>query len=230
MQLFRRQGVIKLLNKNERRVLEIIESDPFISQKEIGRILDLTRSTVATIISSLTNKRHIIGRAYVVNQSSGIFCIGAMNVDRKYNLLGNMVLGTSNPANSNVSVGGVARNIAENLGRAQLEVSLISVGGHDQDYYFLKRETEPYVNMQHVTQHNGNATGTYNAVLDRHGEMQLAIADMDIYDGMDIQWISQYHTILSDAQLIILDLNLPYDTVEYILSLARQFKIEVFVI
>ena len=128
-----------MLNKNEKRVLEIIENDPFISQKAIGDKLGLTRSTVATIISSLTSKKYVIGRAYVVNESSGIYCIGAMNVDRKYNLLGHMVLGTSNPAISSVNVGGVARNIAENLGRIQLDVSLISLGGMDQDYQYIKR-------------------------------------------------------------------------------------------
>lgn len=193
-------------------------------------MLGLTRSSVATIISSLTSKRYVIGRAYVVNRSSGIYCIGAMNVDRKYNLLNHMMLGTSNPASSNVSVGGVARNIAENLGRMELEVSLISMGGQDQDYQYLKKETEPYVNMQHVSQVSNNPTGSYSAVLDRNGEMQLAIADMEIYEELDVAWISEYHTILSEAQLIIVDLNLPYETVEHVLSLARQFKVEVFII
>ena len=219
-----------MLNKNEQRVLEVIGNNPFISQKKIGEELGLTRSTVATIISSLTQKKFLLGRAYVVNQSSGIYCIGAMNVDRKYNLLESMVLGTSNPAISSVNVGGVARNIAENLGRKQLDVSLISLGGHDQDFHFIKNETEPYVNMQHVMQKNGFSTGTYNAVLDPHGEMQLALADMQIYDEMNIEWITMYQNILSEARLIILDLNLPYETVEYVLSLARQFGIEVFVI
>lgn len=219
-----------MLNKNEQRVLTIIENNPFISQKRIGEELELTRSTVATIISSLTQKKFLLGRAYVVNQSSGIYCIGAMNVDRKYNLLENMVLGTSNPAISSVNVGGVARNIAENLGRKQLDVSLISLGGHDQDFHFIKQETESYVNMQHVMQKNGFSTGAYNAILDSHGEMQLALADMQIYDEMKIEWIATYESILSEARLIILDLNLTYETVEYILSLARQFGIEVFVI
>lgn len=219
-----------MLNKNEEKVLEVIENDPFISQKAIGEELNLTRSTVATIISSLTNKKYVLGRAYVVNESSGIYCIGAMNVDRKYNLSGHMVLGTSNPATSNVNVGGVARNIAENLGRKKLDVSLISIGGLDQDYQYIKRQTEPFVNMQHVAQKNGHATGTYNAVLDQAGEMQLALADMEINEAMDVQWISTYQSILSEARLLIIDLNLPYETVEYLLTLARQFEIEVFII
>lgn len=219
-----------MLNKNEQRVLKIIEDDPFISQKKIGEELELTRSTVATIISSLTQKKFLLGRAYVVNQSSEIYCIGAMNVDRKYNLLEDMVLGTSNPAISNVNVGGVARNIAENLGRKQLDVSLISLGGEDQDFHFIKQETESYVNMQHVTPKNIFSTGAYSAVLDSQGEMELALADMEIYDEMNIEWISSYQNILKEARLLVLDLNLPYETVEYLLSFAQKYEIEVFIV
>lgn len=219
-----------MLNNNELKVLEIIEEYPFISQQKIADELSLTRSTVATVISTLTQKKHLLGRAYVVNRSSGIYCIGAMNVDRKFNLLDDLVTQTSNPATSSVNVGGVARNIAENLGRLQLEVSLISLGGHDQDFNFIKRETEPYVNMQHTSQKNGFATGTYNAVLDSVGEMQLAIADMQIYDEMSVEWLANYQSILKEARLLVVDLNLPLATVEYVLSIARQFDIELFVI
>src|SRR5699024_8378722 len=163
-------------------------------------------------------------------QSSEIYCIGAMNVDRKYNLLEDMVLGTSNPAISNVNGGGVARNIAENLERKQLDVSLISLGGEDQDFHFIKQETESYVNMQHVTPKNIFSTGAYSAVLDSQGEMELALADMEIYDEMNIEWISTYQNILKEARLLVLDLNLPYETVEYLLSFAQKYEIEVFIV
>ena len=96
----------------------------------------------------------------------------------------------------------------------------------DQDFQFIKRQTEPFVNMQHVAQKNGQTTGTYNAVLDQTGEMQLALADMQINEDMDVHWMSAYQSILSEARLIIIDLNLPYESVEYLLTLARQFEIE----
>lgn len=219
-----------MLNKNESRILEVIERDPFISQQSIANELGLTRSTVATIISGLTQKKHLLGRAYVINRASGIYCIGAMNVDRKFNLLGDIVYQTSNPTESSVNVGGVARNIAENLGRLQMDVSLVSLGGHDQDFHFIKRETEPFVNMQHAAQLNGSATGTYNAVIDSSGEMQLAVADMQIYDEMTVEWLANFQSILQEARLLVIDLNLPRETVEYTLTLARQFEIDTFVI
>lgn len=219
-----------VLNKNEGRVLEVIERDPFISQQNIANELGLTRSTVATIISGLTQKKQLLGRAYIVNKASGIYCIGAMNVDRTFNLFGEIVDRMSNPAISSINAGGVARNIAENLGRMDLDVSLISLGGHDQDYHYIKRETEPYVNMQHATQLNGYATGTYNAILDCEGDMQLAIADMQINDEMTVEWLMNYQTILQEARLLVVDLNLPIETIEYAIKIARQFNLEIFVV
>ena len=196
-----------MLNKNEGKTLEVIERDPFISQQSIANELGLTRSTVATIISGLTQKKRLLGRAYVVNKASGIYCIGAMNVDRTFNLFGEIVDRTSNPAISSVNAGGVARNIAENLGRMDLDVSLVSLGGHDQDYQYINRETEPYVNMQHVTRQNGFATGTYNAILDFQGDMQLAVVDMQINDEMTVEWLMNYQTILQEERLLVIDLK-----------------------
>ena len=210
--------------------MEVIEKNPFISQKKIAEELNLTRSTVATIISALTHKKHLLGRAYVVNRSKNIYCIGAMNVDRKFNLTEKMVLQTSNPAISSVSVGGVIRNIAENLGRLGYDVSLFSLAGFDEDFNIIKTATEPYVNMQHVSQIQGFATGMYNAILDAEGEMQLAIADMEINEELNQAWISEYESLLIQAGLIILDLNLPRETVEYLIDLAYTQDVDLFVI
>ncbi|MDN6161696.1 MAG: winged helix-turn-helix transcriptional regulator [Atopostipes sp.] len=218
------------MNRNERRVLKVIENDPFISQKDIAEELGVSRSTIATIISSLTHKKHLLGRAYVVNQPKNIYCIGAMNVDRKFNLTEQMFLQTSNPAVSSVSVGGVVRNIAENLGRLSYDVSLFSLGGLDEDFNIIKTSTEPYTDMQHVSQIPSFATGMYNAIIDVDGEMQLAIADMEINEEMTRAWIKQYESILLHAELIVLDLNLPFETVEYLINLARTQKVDLFVI
>lgn len=219
-----------LLSKNEKKVLEMIEENPLVTQMEMAKAIGISRSTIATIISTLTQKKYLLGRAYLVNRSNGIFCIGAMNVDRKYTLQKDIMYQTSNPVTSSSSVGGVARNIAENLGRLQLDTSLISLGGFDQDFQYIKKETEPFVNMQHVTQKTEATTGAYSAILDGHGEMELAIADMQIHDEMHLEWIKEYQNVLSQALLIVLDLNLPQETVAYVLSLAQQYEIELFII
>ena len=58
-------------------------------------------------------------------KDSYVLCIGGMNVDKKVQLLENLVLETSNPVVSSLSAGGVSRNIAENLGRLGVPVKML---------------------------------------------------------------------------------------------------------
>lgn len=223
-------GDDELLTQNEQRVLALIEKDPFLTQQEIASQLDLPRSTVATIVSSLTNKKQLLGRAYIVNHGAEIFCIGGMNIDRKYLLEAELMPKTSNPVTSSMSVGGVARNISENLGRLGLNVNLLSIGGRDQDFETLKQATEPFVNFQHVTQLGDYSTGSYVALLDDDGDMELALADMSVADTMNREWISSYQNLLVQAKMIVLDLNVPLETTEYIIELARNKDIPLVII
>lgn len=211
-----------MISLNEERVLETLKKNPYLSQQEIADLLNLPRSTVATLISNLTSKNLIKGRAYVVSEEPGIICIGGMNVDRKYVIQGDVVMGTSNPVDSNFSIGGVGRNVAENLGRLDENVSFLSVAGYDHDFEWIKDQTETYVNMANITQIQGESTGSYSAILDQSGEMQLALADMSIYDKMDVNWISQHDSLLASAKMIVSDLNVPKDTIDYLIQFAKK--------
>lgn len=220
-----------ILTNNEKRVLDIIKSNPYISQKDIGEELDLSRSTVATIVSSLTKKNYIAGRAYILNEvDSPIFVIGAMNVDRKFNLEKSIIYKTSNPASSESFVGGVGRNVAENLGRLGHDVKIISVAGYDQDFEFIKKSTDAFVDFNYVRQIQNASTGNYSAIIDSSGEMEVAIADMGIYNSMDIDFIKDYENILINSKVIILDLNIPEETVEYVINFAKNNDIFLFVV
>lgn len=224
-------GGVLLLKENEKKILKIIKENPFITQNEIGKELGLTRSTVASIISSLTSKNLILGRAYVLKEdTSSIFCIGGINVDRKYNLIGDFTLGTSNPSHSSYFVGGVCRNVAENLGRLGHFPEMISVGGIDQDFEFIKKQSKDFINFQHVKQIPGYSTGSYSAVLNKEGEMQFALSVMEVLDEMDISFISSYQAVLSEAKLIVVDLNLPIETVEYLINFSKERDIDLVII
>lgn len=220
-----------MLNSNELKVLQIIKENPFITQNDIGKELGLNRSTVATIISSLGEKNIILGRSYILKEeTSAVYCIGGINVDRKYNLIGDLVEGTSNPAHSQVFVGGVGRNVAENLGRLGHDPYMISVGGYDQDFEFIKKKSQDFINFQYVKQLHDYSTGSYSAVLNGEGEMQFAISVMEVLNEMDVKFISAFQTILKDAKLIVVDLNLPLETVEYLTEFSRSREIDLVII
>src|SRR5699024_12632240 len=105
------------MNKNEQEVLKRIQENPFISQQELAQSIELSRPAVANIISGLSRKEYVVGKAYVLNEDHPIVCIGAANLDRQLYLHSDLQLEPSNPVTSPPSIGGAARNIAESLGR-----------------------------------------------------------------------------------------------------------------
>lgn len=218
------------ITEKEYILLNFIEQNPFLSQQELAEKMSLSRSTIATMITNLIQKGRIQGRAYVVSKGGSVVCVGGMNIDRKYHILGQFIPQTSNPVTSSMSVGGVVRNIAENLGRLGEQVQLLSVAGEDQDYEWIKSKSQHFINMQNVTQLKSHNTSSYSAVLDETGNMQFALADMSICDEMNLDWIQSKRSMLLQANMIIIDLNLPKETIHYLCHLATDNQIPLCVV
>lgn len=160
------------------------------------------------------------------NISTGpVYCIGAANVDRKYYLLCDLVEKTSNPVVSSSSIGGVARNIAENLGRLGLSTYLITMSGQDPEWEMISDHTSPYVQLDHSISNKDLRTGTYTAVIDQTGEMTHGFADMEVYSDLTEAVLSQKAGDLQKAACIVADLNLPKESIRYLLKLAQIHKV-----
>ncbi|AQQ54617.1 carbohydrate kinase [Planococcus lenghuensis] len=218
------------LNDNEQAVLELIRKDPYVSQQELATAVGLSRPSIANIISGLTRKGYIFGRAYILSGSDPVICVGGANIDQKFHIKDKAQLGTSNPVNVRRTVGGVARNIAENLGRLGMDVSLISASGTDKDWSIIEEASESYMNLDMVTQLMGSSTGSYTAVLDTEGEMIIALANMEIYDAITPELLQQYESLLSRSKSIVADLNCPKDSVQFLCQCARKHQVPIFLI
>lgn len=212
------------MTENERLVFEFIKDNPFISQQEIADKMNLSRPAIANIISSLVKKEHLLGKAYVVNKTGSIVCIGAANVDKKIKTYEKLKSYTSNPVTSTTSIGGVARNVAENLGRLGNDVSLLSVSGFDSEWALIRELSNPFMNTDTVMQIEGQSTGTYTALLDADGEMYLGLADMSIYDALTPELLTKQTYVLQHATCIVMDLNCPKEAIEYVCSFAEKHR------
>ncbi|ETI70821.1 PfkB family carbohydrate kinase [Neobacillus vireti] len=209
------------LTEKEQLIFDLIRKNPYISQQELAEILGLSRPSIANIISGLTRKGHIIGRAYVLNESQQVICIGGANIDRKFHVKAKAQLGTSNPIQSSQSVGGVARNIAENLGRLGTKVTLLTTSGADSDWSFIAESSSLYMNLDQVAQIPGMSTGSYTAVLDTDGELIIALADMEVYEEITPDLLRKQDVLLSRAKCIMADLNCPKETLQYLCNFAK---------
>ncbi|QTD41763.1 carbohydrate kinase [Sporosarcina sp. Te-1] len=208
------------MNEKEQLVLELIRKNPFVSQQEIADEMKLSRPAVANLISGLMKKGIITGRAYVIPEMQKIVCIGGANVDRKFHLKNDAQLGTSNPTTATVAIGGVARNIAENLGRLGHAVKLMTVAGQDADWELITTYSEPFMDLSSVQQLPGESTGSYSAVLDPHGELVIAMATMDVYTSLTPDYISLNERHIAQASMIVMDLNCTKATSEFVRRLA----------
>lgn len=218
------------MNENEQLIFGMIQENPFISQQEIADFVGLSRPAVANIISSLVKKGFILGKAYIVNQTESVVCIGAANVDKKIKTVHKLLPYTSNPVTSHTSIGGVARNVAENLGRLGQKVSLISIVGNDSEWQYVKELSNPFMDTDNVIVVEGQSTGTYTALLDADGEMYLGLADMSVYDAMTPDMLAKQAHVLQHAKCIVVDLNCPKDTIEYVCSFAQKYHIKLVLI
>lgn len=207
----------------KQQLYEAICVNPFISQQDLANRFGLSRSAVAGYIASLIRERKLLGRAYVLPARGTVVCVGAANIDRKLRSQAALVPGTSNPASASESFGGVARNIAENLARLGTPVALLTAIGSDSAGAALLAHAESVgIDVRGALRLDDAASGTYTAVLDRDGEMAVALADMALYDRIDTGFVDVRQSQLARAALVVADLNLPAATVAALIAQARR--------
>ncbi|PTI30158.1 carbohydrate kinase [Mammaliicoccus vitulinus] len=218
------------MNKNEKIILNLIKENPFISQQELSEEVGLSRPAVANIISGLVKKEYVQGKAYVLNEQNPIVCIGGANIDRKFHITDKLIEGTSNPVTSELSIGGVARNVAENLGRIGEDVLLLTTSGNDAEWQHIADLSSPFMNVDYVEKISSEATGSYTALLDQNGNMTMGLADMLVYDKITPEFMIKNTYLLNKAKCIIADLNCPKETIEFLCAYAEKKQIKLVLI
>lgn len=210
---------------NKSLILKLIKENPFITQQEIAKKINLSRPAVANIISSLQQEGIILGKPYVLREDSYITCIGGMNMDFNFQLKKDLILETSNPVSSTISHGGVIRNVAENLVRLGSKVSLMSVVGEDAYGQELINENGKIMEVFAVDKVKHASTGGYYSILDKQGQMQIGFANMDINAVMNSGWILEHKKHLLMSHYIVADLNISSDAVDMLIDISNQFTI-----
>ncbi len=217
---------MKALTTMEQKILEMIKSNRFISQNELAQQLGISRSAVAGHISGLMRKGFVLGRAYVLAEEGRITCLGGAHIDRKARTLQKVQYGTSNPVQVQESFGGVARNIAENLGRLGASVALITGVGRDKEGEAVLQYCRQHgIDVSQSAIFSEGKTGTYTAILDPTGEMVLALADMAIYDLVTWEVIEKKWTHLAASSWIVVDTNLPKEVLTHLVARCHEEEI-----
>lgn len=196
------------LTDQERALLALIKANPFADQQSLAAALGMARSTVASHITQLITRGHIVGRGYVLPERQRLICIGGATLNRKYKLNQPAIMGTSNPATGYRNFGGVSRNVAENLARLGAAVALLSVVGEDESGRALLRQLQDIgVDVSQTLVTSNAATAEYAAVLDPGKDLIMGIADMQAFDLITPSLIDKAWPHLSSASWVFVDCN-----------------------
>lgn len=211
------------MTNREQEIYELIKKNPMISQNELGEILGITRSSAAVHITNLVKKGKILGKGYIVQDNPYVTVVGGVNMDIHGFPKNKLIPGDSNIGMVKMSLGGVGRNIGENLVRLGIETKLISVLGDDMyGSKILEESALIGLDMKDSLILKGEGTSIYLAVLDETHDMSVAISSMDIYERMTVDFIKEKKHVIDNSKLCILDTNIPADVIEYLLSNHRN--------
>ena len=210
------------MTQRERQLLRWIEENPMISQQELAEKAGITRSSVAVHISNLMKKGCIAGKGYIVRSSPYVVVIGGASVDISGHSYAPLRENESNPGQIRLNLGGTGRNIAHNLSLLGIDTHLICALGDDpQANRILTSCSELGIDTSHALRLPGASTPTRLFITAPDGQQMLAVSDMDIYKMITPSLLAAHLPLLNNARLLIIDTNLPEDTITWVVENCR---------
>lgn len=216
------------LTQRERDIVELLRSEPMLDAAGIGARIGATKAAVSVHLSNLTRKGVILGRGYVLRpEARSVVVVGGANVDIKARSAQAAHLRTSNPGSAVTTPGGVGRNIAENLARLGSPTHLVAPVGRDAFGDQVVASTRAAgVLVEHLIRAD-DPTGTYLAVMDADGELLVAVANMGITDRLTVQQLGPARDLLTRADLLVVDGNVPAPALAWLLDQAAALEVPV---
>lgn len=148
-----------------------------------------------------------------------ICVIGGANIDISGSPNSQLVTNDSNPGKISITLGGVARNIAENISRLGIDVEFITILGDDIHAETIRKSCKDLnISLEYSHVSESQNTSTYMFISDEEGEMQLAVSDMEILEFISPDFLSNRLKIINGAKACVIDTNLPKDSLDYLME------------
>jgi len=146
-----------------------------------------------------------------------IVVVGGANVDIIGRPEVTLLSRDSNPSTITTSPGGVGRNIAENLVRLGVQVSLVTAFGSDCMGEMLAHEcSDMGIDLGPSLFAEELPGSRYVAILDREGDMTVAVNDMRVLELLTPAELEQRQVFFESADLVVVDANLAPDSLAWL--------------
>ena len=205
------------MTDRETQIFQWIKENPMISQQEIADRANIARSSVAVHISNLMKKGKIRGKGYVLQEEDYLTIIGAVAIDIFGVECGDLVNQISNPGRIRTSLGGVGRNISENISRLGKKVELITVFGDDvygEEGQRICRNFD--IGISHSITATGEETAKYLSINNQRGEMYTAVNDMRILDKLTPGYLQNKTQLINGGGFVIVDTNVSEEAIRFL--------------
>jgi len=157
-----------------------------------------------------------------------VLVIGAAGIDSKGKGSMPLTLGSSTPGFVRVSVGGVGRNVADNLVRLGVDAVLLSAIGKDgSGQRILNDAAAVGINTDYLIILEDQHTSAYLAILDESGNLVMSVHDMAVLSSLTPQLIDEWRDLIKDAEMVVIDSNLAEGTIASLFRVARRYNIRV---
>ena len=154
---------------------------------------------------------------------SEVLVLGASCLDVKARPLAPVVPATSNPAQIGFSPGGPGRNIAENLSRLGVPVSLLSAVGDDLlGRRLMDLTAQAGVDVSRVIRSSEHSTGASLAIFTEEGPQGYALDDVSQLETVTPGYLQQHARLFRGARMAVLDGNLDRETAAAALQIAAR--------
>lgn len=157
-----------------------------------------------------------------------VIVVGAACLDIKARLRGDTVAGTSNPGDVRLSVGGCARNMAENLARLGLRTALISVVCHDDFGQSIVSQTERAgVMIDYILEARDRHSAAYVALYGSAGQLLVGVDDTEPITTLTPEIIEGHADLLERARMVVIDANVPLAAAQTLLRICDEHRVPV---
>ena len=148
-----------------------------------------------------------------------IVVVGGNNVDINATSATPLVYGDSNPGSIHTGLGGVGRNIAENLTRLGQKVSLLTVFGDDEYSNIAMAQAQRIgMDISDAIRVSNAASCIYVCINEPDGNMTVAVNDMELCNRLTPDYLNSKLALLNAADAIILDANIPEESIDFLVQ------------
>lgn len=163
--------------------------------------------------------------------SKYVCVIGGINLDIKG--LSNNIINKPDSYQGKIlfTPGGVARNVAENLSKLNVNLSLLgSIGRDSNGKFIIDALDKNFIDASNILISDDVSTASYLSLCDKTGKLVAAVNDMDdSIEKITVEYLQEKIEVIKNSKFIFLDTNLKEEVIEFIIQAANENNIPVFI-